>query len=118
VKLFTILFGALATALLPLAACTSQTAQPPSTVTVTASSPGKSAAASAPVTLPDFTNQNAEIARNKLENLGLTDVKLTSANPKYTFVIQAANWTVVSMEPPPGTVVQPSDPVIVKVTKP
>ncbi|WP_082129297.1 PASTA domain-containing protein [Mycobacterium haemophilum] len=111
------IFVALATTL-AVAACSSHSAQPPSTVTVTASSPGKSAAASRPITLPDFTNQNAEIARKKLESLGLTDVKLTSANPKYTFVIQAANWTVVSMEPPAGTVVQPGDPVIVKVTKP
>ena len=42
---------------------------------------------------------------------------LASANPKYTMVIMAANWTVVSMEPPPGTVVQSDDPVVVKVTK-
>ncbi|WAC89711.1 PASTA domain-containing protein [Mycobacterium sp. Aquia_213] len=111
------IFAALTTAFL-LAGCTSNSAQPPSTITVTASSPGKSTAASGPITLPDFTNQNAEIARKKLESLGLTNVKLTSANPKYTFVIQAANWTVVSMEPPAGTVVQPGDPVIVKVTKP
>jgi beta-lactam-binding protein with PASTA domain len=109
--------GALAFVLL-LAGCgSSQTAQPPSTVTVTSGSSGTSHAASGPVTLPDLTNQNVEIARKKLEKLGLTDIKLSSANPKYTMVVEAANWTVVSMEPPAGTVVQPDDPVVVKVTK-
>ena len=32
-------------------------------------------------------------------------------------VIRAANWTVVSIEPPPGTVVDADATVIVKVTK-
>ena len=108
-------FGVALAFVLMLAACgSSQPAQPPSTVTVTS---GTSHAASGPVTLPDLTNQNAEIAQKKLEKLGLTDVKLSSANPKYKMVIEAANWTVVSMEPPAGTVVQPDDPGVVKVTK-
>ena len=94
----------------------SQTAQPPAS-TVTVSSAAPSTVAKGPITLPDLTNQNADIARKKLEKLGLTDVTLASANPKYTMVIMAANWTVVSMEPPPGTVVQSDDPVVVKVTK-
>jgi len=95
-----------------------------STVTVTspapgAASPSTSAAASGPITIPDFpANENAEIVRKKLEDLGLTNVQLTPANPKYSLVIRAANWTLVSIEPPPGTVVAAGDPVIVKVTKP
>jgi PASTA domain len=52
------------------------------------------------------------------DRLGLTNVKLSSANPKYTFVLQPANWTVVSTEPAAGTQVQADDPVVVKVTKP
>lgn len=100
-----------------LASCGSQTAQPPSTVTVTSAAPTASVVAPAQITLPDLTGQNAEIAQKKLEKLGLTDVTLASANPKYTMVLVAANWTVVSMEPPPGTVVQSNDPVVVKVTK-
>ena len=51
-----------------------------------------------------------------LEKLGLTDVSLSSANPKYSFVILASNWTAVSIEPP-GTVVGSGDPVVVKVYK-
>jgi len=44
-------------------------------------------------------------------------VSLSSANPKYSFVILASNWTAVSIEPPPGTVVGSGDPVVVKVYK-
>jgi beta-lactam-binding protein with PASTA domain len=77
---------------------------------LTGSSLAKVSVASAPITLRDVTNQNAEIARSKLEKLGLTNVKPSS-------VIQAANWTVVSMDPAAGTVVRSDDPVIVKVTK-
>jgi PASTA domain len=61
--------------------------------------------------------QNAEIVRKNLEKLGLTDVSLSSANPKYSIVILASNWTAVSIEPPPGTVVGSGDPVVVKVYK-
>lgn len=96
--------------------CGSQTAAPPAS-TVNVSSAAPSTVAAGPITLPDLTNQNADIARKKLTKLGLTDVTLASANPKYTMVIVAANWTVVSMEPPPGTVVQSDDPVVLKVTK-
>jgi hypothetical protein len=59
--------------------------------------------------------QNAEIVRKNLEKLGNTDVSLSSANPKYSFVILASNWTAVSIELPPGTVVGSGDPVAVKV---
>lgn len=103
-----------------LVSCGSQTPAP-STVTVTAPAghgPSSSAAAAAgPVTIPDLTNENAEIARNKLKDLGLTNVELSSANPKYSMVIMAANWTVVSIDPAPGTVVKADDTVVVKVTK-
>jgi beta-lactam-binding protein with PASTA domain len=77
---------------------------------LTGSSSAKVSVASAPITLRDVTNQNAEIVRSELEKLGLTNVKLSS-------VIQAANWTVVSIDPAAGTVVQSDDPVIAKVTK-
>jgi beta-lactam-binding protein with PASTA domain len=69
------------------------------------------------ITIPDVTGQNAEIAQNSLEKLGLTRVRLSSANPKYSMVLLAANWTVVSVDPAPGTLVNSDDPVVVKVTK-
>jgi hypothetical protein len=91
-----------------VAACGTNNTAPPSTVTVT-SEPRVAAPASTteppagPITIPDVAGQNAEIVRNKLEKKGLTDVNLLSANPKYTVVVLASNWTVVSIEPAPGT---------------
>ena len=71
------------------------------------------------ITIPDITEgTNAAIAQSKLEALGLTNVELASANPDYTNVFLPKNWTVVSIEPAPGTSVQAGDTVIVKVTKP
>ncbi|WP_225403679.1 PASTA domain-containing protein [[Mycobacterium] crassicus] len=69
------------------------------------------------ITIPEVQGQNARIARKTLEQLGLTDVSLSSANPKYQNVFNAANWTVVSIEPPPGSVVDANAPVIMKVYK-
>lgn len=74
-------------------------------------------AASADITIPDVTGQKAEIARAQLEGLGLTNVELASANPKYSMVLLAKNWTVVSIEPAPGATVASGSPVIVKVYK-
>jgi hypothetical protein len=53
-----------------------------------------------------------------LEKLGLTNVEQASANPKYSMVLKVANWTAVSIEPAPGTVVGAGDTVVLKVTKP
>ena len=75
-------------------------------------------AAASSITIPDLTGQNAKIAEDKLEALGLTNVTLASANPKYTMVLAPENWKVVSIEPTPGTVVSSNDDVILKVTKP
>lgn len=69
------------------------------------------------ITIPEVQGQNARIAHRTLEQLGLTDVSLSSANPKYQNVFNAANWTVVSIEPPPGSVVDANAPVILKVYK-
>jgi beta-lactam-binding protein with PASTA domain len=75
------------------------------------------ALASNQITLPEVTGQNAEIVYKKLEKLGLTDVTLSSANPKYSMVLNYSNWTVVSIDPAAGTSVDADDPVVVKVTK-
>lgn len=116
---------------LALAGC-SAPAQPPArpaTVTVTqpamatavqpstAAAEAPELAAPATITIPEVEGQNAEIVRKNLGRLGLTDVNLASANPKYSNVILAKNWTVVSIEPPPGTVVAANDTVVVKVYK-
>jgi beta-lactam-binding protein with PASTA domain len=106
-----------------LAACGSQTSTSPSTVTITQHSafaePSAASTSAMPsqITVPEVKGQNAEIVRKNLEKLGLTDVNLSSANPKYGVVVLASNWTAVSIEPPPGTVVSSDDPVVVKVYK-
>jgi PASTA domain len=124
---------ALSALTLILAACGSNTSSSPSTVTVTkpastvpsaagapsvGSSEPSTASASGSITIPDVTGQNGKIAEQKLEDLGLTNVELSSANPKYSMVLLPANWTVVSIDPPPGTSVSAGDAVVVKVTKP
>ncbi len=106
-----------------LAACGSQGSPSPSTVTVTppqysaVPEPAPTSAAPTQITIPEVSGQNAEIVRKNLEKMGLTDVSLSSANPKYGVVVLASNWTCVSIEPAPGTVVKSDDPVVVKVYK-
>jgi hypothetical protein len=121
---------------LTIAACGGTTSSPTSTVTVTqsqSSTPSWSSStpssvfsspettspvASAPITIPDLTGENAKIAENRLKALGFTDIDLVSATEKYQNVFVPANWTVVAIEPAPGTTVNASDTVILKVTKP
>lgn len=96
-------------------------ASAPSTVTVTKSTVAEAPTSTVPpvtdVTIPDVTGQNAELAKDQLENLGLTKVEYASANPKYSVVLLARNWTVTAVEPAPGTVVKSDDAVILKVYK-
>lgn len=129
-----LLVAATAITTITLAACgggtpaaPSTVTAPPSTVTVAAApaaqapavAPAVEAPAATGITIPEIpAGTNAEIAQSKLEALGLTNVDLASANPDYSNVFLPKNWTLVSIEPGPGTQVQASDPVIVKVTKP
>lgn len=69
------------------------------------------------MTLPDIYGENAEIAKAKLESLGLTKVELASSNAKYSTVEVAKDWKVVGMEPGAGRVVKSDQPVTVKVVK-
>lgn len=130
-------------AVVAVAACGSNTSTPASTVTITQTQPAVTApawASSAPsyypsvqpsntyaapgpttdaaISIPDLSGQNAKIAQDKLKALGLTNVEFASATPKYQNVFVPANWTVVGIEPAPGTAVKASDTVVIKVTKP
>lgn len=108
----------LAASALTMVACSTGNQQPPATVTGTsATSAASTAKPGAYVTLPDIYGENAEIAKTKLEKLGLTKVELASSNTKYSTVEQATDWKVVGMEPGAGTVVKSDQPVIVKVVK-
>lgn len=114
----------LAASALTMVACTTATDEPRATVTETSSSSSastakaSSAAKPAPyVTLPDVYGENAEVAKTKLEDLGLTKVELVSSNAKYSTVDQPKDWKVVAVEPGAGTVVKSDQPVIVRVVK-
>ncbi|BBX98578.1 PASTA domain-containing protein [Mycobacterium lacus] len=65
--------------------------------------------------IPEVIGQDGATVRSRLEELGLTDVSLLSANPKYSAVVLAANWTAVSIDPPPGTVVASDHPIVVQL---
>lgn len=67
------------------------------------------------LTIPEVQGLDAATVRRKLEELGLTEVRLSSANPKYSEVMLQANWTALYIEPPPGTVVDSDDPIVVHV---
>jgi beta-lactam-binding protein with PASTA domain len=113
-------FSVIAASTLILATGCGSPSQPaPATVTVTSVSGAETSTAkpALDITLPDVTGKNAEIARTELEDLGLTKVELASANPKYSNVLLAKNWSVVGMEPAAGTVVKSDHPVILKVYK-
>ena len=113
------------TALLGLSACSAAPVAPKAatTLTQTVSVQAPAPASVEPVavtnvTIPDVAGGNAAIVQKTLEDLGLTDVVLASANPKYSMVLLVQNWTVVNIEPGPGTTVKSDDPVVLKVTKP
>lgn len=81
---------------------------------------GAPASAFAPVnvTMPDLTGTNGAAAEQCLRNLGLRNFDLTSVSPEHHYVVIAADWTVVSTDPPPGSVVSyPNDRVVLNVTK-
>jgi beta-lactam-binding protein with PASTA domain len=73
---------------------------------------------SADITLPDVVGRNAKAASEQLNQLGLLNVQLSSANPSYAMVLVAANWTVVSTNPAPCSVITRHDHVALHVTKP
>ena len=96
----------------PAAATPSAVVQAPAFETIA------TAPAPAPdITLPDITGVNADLAQEQLEKLGLKNVEFASANPKYSVVVLARNWTVTGMEPAAGNTVKAGDTVILKVYK-
>ena len=111
----------LAASALTLVACQSTTQQPPAAVTDTSGTSSTSDTSTAKtityVTLPDTYGQNAEEARMKLQDLGLTKVELASSNSKFSTVEEAKDWKVVGMVPGAGTVVKSDEPVVLNLFK-
>ncbi len=107
-----------------LAGCGGGT-ETPQTVTVTAppsltSTTPPTSTAPAPVvdvTLPDVAGRNGAIVSEELTELGLTNVRLASQDTEDKVVLNPANWTAVSIEPEPGTVVSSDSLVVVTMTK-
>jgi hypothetical protein len=67
------------------------------------------------VTIPDIVGKNGAIVLDQLTKLGFTNVQYGSVNPKDKVPILYTNWTVVSVEPGPGTVVSSDSIVVVKM---
>jgi hypothetical protein len=111
----------LAASVLTLVACQSTSQQPPAAVTDTSGTSSTSDTSTAKpityVTLPDTYGQNAEEARMKLQDLGLTKVELASSNSKFSTVEEAKDWKVVGMVPGAGTVVKSDEPVVLNLFK-
>lgn len=111
----------LAASALTLVACQTTSPQPPAAVTDTSGTSAASDTTAAKpvtyVTLPDTYGQNAEVARTKLQDLGLTKVELASSNSKFSTVEEAKDWKVVGMVPGAGTVVKSDEPVVLNLFK-
>jgi len=111
----------LAASALTLVACQSTSPQPPAAVPDTSGTSASSDTSAAKpvtyVTLPDTYGQNAEVARTKLQDLGLTKVELASSNSKFSTVEEAKDWKVVGMVPGAGTVVKSDEPVVLNLFK-
>ena len=111
----------LAASALTLVACQTTSPQPPAAVTDTSGTSATSDASTAKpvtyVTLPDTYGQNAEVAKTKLQDLGLTKVELASSNSKFSTVEEAKDWKVVGMVPGAGTVVKSDEAVVLKLFK-
>lgn len=120
--------AALGVALAGITGCGSEPAAPlaPVTVTVTASpmpeptlapAPTPTAAPVTQVVIPDVEGMNGALALEQLERAGLTNVQPASQDEEDKVVLYAANWTVTSVEPGPGTEVASDSTVIVTMTK-
>ncbi|WP_379583200.1 PASTA domain-containing protein [Pseudonocardia hispaniensis] len=116
------LLTAVSAALLTACGGTEPETPSPATVTVQVPAPAQPAAAQpvAPstVTLPDVVGQNGAIAKETLEGLGLTNIRL-AADPKSgkSAVFLPENWHVTKLEPKAGTEVRTDQTVVLTMTK-
>ena len=101
-----------------LAGCGGGT-EAPETVTVTAPPPSPISTAQpvTDVTLPEVAGQNGAIVFEQLTELGLTNFQLASQDAEDKVVLSPANWTAVSVDPEPGTVVSSDSVIVVTMTK-
>lgn len=70
------------------------------------------------IVIPDIAKgQNGAIALETLQRAGLTNVQPASRDKNDRFVVNPANWSVVSVEPGAGTEVSSDSTVVVTMTK-
>ena len=72
------------------------------------------------VKMPDFTGQNAAVAKAWLVDRGWNeweDIKLGSQDPNDTFVVLPENWTVAKQSHRPGTKVKIGATIVLTCTK-
>lgn len=70
------------------------------------------------IVIPDIAKgQNGAIALETLQRAGLTKVQPASRDKNDRFVVNPANWSVVSVEPRAGTEVSSDSTVVVTMTK-
>jgi hypothetical protein len=73
-----------------------------------------------PVTLTipdDLVGQNAAVAQDRLERMGFTRIEFGSVDPDNTVVLLPSNWTVMSVEPEPGSEVLSDSLLVLRCTK-
>ncbi|WP_030158672.1 PASTA domain-containing protein [Glycomyces sp. NRRL B-16210] len=67
--------------------------------------------------VPDLVGKNAAIAYDELRALGFTNITLGSVDKEDTVVLMMSNWSVVEVEPEPGTVLSTDSTVVLMCTK-
>jgi hypothetical protein len=65
----------------------------------------------------DLTGMNAAVAEDQLRELGFTRIEFGSVDAADTVVIVPSNWTVVSVEPEPGSEISADSLVVLTCTK-
>jgi hypothetical protein len=69
-------------------------------------------------TMPDVVGMNAALAEDRLDKLGLKNLKFASGDKRYQFVLVVQNWTVTKQSTPAGTKVDKSTLIVLTCVKP
>ena len=67
--------------------------------------------------VPDLVGKNAAIAYDELTALGFTNITLGSVDKEDTVVLMMSNWSVVEVEPAPGTMLATDSTIVLMCTK-
>jgi predicted small lipoprotein YifL len=73
--------------------------------------PAPATTAPARITMPDVVGQNADVARDALHKLGLTNIDLGTVDG-HRVVVLPQNWTVKAQSAEPGTRLDPDAKIV------